>query len=176
MAASGALHGLTCCSLKELYGSVSNDSRTLRGLKDLVPDLEKVVKLQYASASQFKSLCVISLSLKSNLLVFFAAQRKSNQLKRFAKSSDEYYCSLFVLCLCQLHRSNVGNVMWFNRRPWFDSSATGRNGCRRNSQLGIKMTVSRPVIIWHRQLLSRSLWNVLARKMRHNSNSINIQW
>ncbi|PWA25340.1 hypothetical protein CCH79_00005163 [Gambusia affinis] len=36
---------LTCCSLKELYGSVSNDSRTLRGLKDLVPDLEKVVKL-----------------------------------------------------------------------------------------------------------------------------------
>uniref|UniRef100_A0A8C6Q5B3 Rap guanine nucleotide exchange factor 4 n=1 Tax=Nothobranchius furzeri TaxID=105023 RepID=A0A8C6Q5B3_NOTFU len=33
--------------LEELYGSASNDSRTLRGMKDLIPDLEKVVKLQY---------------------------------------------------------------------------------------------------------------------------------
>uniref|UniRef100_A0AAX7UFP9 Rap guanine nucleotide exchange factor (GEF) 4 n=1 Tax=Astatotilapia calliptera TaxID=8154 RepID=A0AAX7UFP9_ASTCA len=33
--------------LEELYGSLSNDSRMLRALKDLVPDLEKVVKLQY---------------------------------------------------------------------------------------------------------------------------------
>uniref|UniRef100_A0A4W5RJD4 Rap guanine nucleotide exchange factor 4 n=1 Tax=Hucho hucho TaxID=62062 RepID=A0A4W5RJD4_9TELE len=36
--------------LEELYGSVSsvsNDSRILRALKDFVPDLEKVVKLQY---------------------------------------------------------------------------------------------------------------------------------
>uniref|UniRef100_A0A6Q2XSU6 Rap guanine nucleotide exchange factor 4 n=1 Tax=Esox lucius TaxID=8010 RepID=A0A6Q2XSU6_ESOLU len=32
--------------LEELYGSVSNDSRILRALKDFVPDLEKVVKLQ----------------------------------------------------------------------------------------------------------------------------------
>uniref|UniRef100_A0A3Q1GNU4 Rap guanine nucleotide exchange factor 4 n=1 Tax=Acanthochromis polyacanthus TaxID=80966 RepID=A0A3Q1GNU4_9TELE len=33
--------------LEELYGSLSNDSRMLRALKDLVPDLEKIVKLQY---------------------------------------------------------------------------------------------------------------------------------
>uniref|UniRef100_A0A674D3H7 Rap guanine nucleotide exchange factor 4b n=1 Tax=Salmo trutta TaxID=8032 RepID=A0A674D3H7_SALTR len=33
--------------LEELYGSVSSDSRILRALKDFVPDLEKVVKLQY---------------------------------------------------------------------------------------------------------------------------------
>uniref|UniRef100_A0A3B4UMR8 Rap guanine nucleotide exchange factor 4b n=1 Tax=Seriola dumerili TaxID=41447 RepID=A0A3B4UMR8_SERDU len=32
--------------LEELYGSLSNDSRMLRALKDLVPDLEKIVKLQ----------------------------------------------------------------------------------------------------------------------------------
>uniref|UniRef100_A0A3Q2UM88 Rap guanine nucleotide exchange factor 4b n=1 Tax=Fundulus heteroclitus TaxID=8078 RepID=A0A3Q2UM88_FUNHE len=38
--------------LEELYGSVSNDSRTLRGLKDLVLDLEKVVKLQYFGRGQ----------------------------------------------------------------------------------------------------------------------------
>uniref|UniRef100_A0A4W6EW55 Rap guanine nucleotide exchange factor 4b n=1 Tax=Lates calcarifer TaxID=8187 RepID=A0A4W6EW55_LATCA len=35
--------------LEELYGSLSNDSRMLRALKDLVPDLEKIVKLQYVS-------------------------------------------------------------------------------------------------------------------------------
>uniref|UniRef100_A0A665VWV2 Zgc:171558 n=1 Tax=Echeneis naucrates TaxID=173247 RepID=A0A665VWV2_ECHNA len=35
--------------LEELYGSLSNDSRMLRALKDLVPDLEKIVKLQYDS-------------------------------------------------------------------------------------------------------------------------------
>uniref|UniRef100_A0A3Q1BKD8 Rap guanine nucleotide exchange factor (GEF) 4 n=1 Tax=Amphiprion ocellaris TaxID=80972 RepID=A0A3Q1BKD8_AMPOC len=33
--------------LEELYGSLSNDSRMLRALKDLVPDLEKIVKFQY---------------------------------------------------------------------------------------------------------------------------------
>ncbi|KAJ0011728.1 hypothetical protein NQD34_012703 [Periophthalmus magnuspinnatus] len=33
--------------LEELYGSVSNDSRVLRALKDLAADLEKVVKIQY---------------------------------------------------------------------------------------------------------------------------------
>lgn len=31
---------------QELYSSLSNDSRMLRALKDLAPDLEKVVKLQ----------------------------------------------------------------------------------------------------------------------------------
>uniref|UniRef100_A0A7N6BCN6 Rap guanine nucleotide exchange factor (GEF) 4 n=1 Tax=Anabas testudineus TaxID=64144 RepID=A0A7N6BCN6_ANATE len=33
--------------LEELYGSLSNDSRMLRALKDLAPDLEKIVKSQY---------------------------------------------------------------------------------------------------------------------------------
>lgn len=32
--------------LQELYGSLSNDSRVLRALKDFVPDLEKIVQLQ----------------------------------------------------------------------------------------------------------------------------------
>ncbi|XP_071232252.1 rap guanine nucleotide exchange factor 4-like isoform X1 [Salvelinus alpinus] len=36
--------------LEELYGSVSNDSRILRALKDFVPDLEKVVKLHSEEA------------------------------------------------------------------------------------------------------------------------------
>uniref|UniRef100_A0A672ISN3 Zgc:171558 n=1 Tax=Salarias fasciatus TaxID=181472 RepID=A0A672ISN3_SALFA len=46
--------------LEELYGSLSNDSRMLRALKDLVPDLEKVVKLQYVYRfSHCKSLTLI---------------------------------------------------------------------------------------------------------------------
>lgn len=36
-------------SPQELYGSLSNDSRMLRALKDLLPDVEKIVKLQYVS-------------------------------------------------------------------------------------------------------------------------------
>ncbi|KAM7379160.1 hypothetical protein PAMP_004730 [Pampus punctatissimus] len=39
----------TISFLEELYGSLSNDSRMLRALKDLVLDLEKVIKLQYVS-------------------------------------------------------------------------------------------------------------------------------
>uniref|UniRef100_A0A7N9AS25 Rap guanine nucleotide exchange factor 4 n=1 Tax=Mastacembelus armatus TaxID=205130 RepID=A0A7N9AS25_9TELE len=42
--------------LEELYGSLSNDSRMLRALKDLVPDLEKIVKLQYVSQLLHKTL------------------------------------------------------------------------------------------------------------------------
>uniref|UniRef100_A0A8D0D8Z5 Rap guanine nucleotide exchange factor 4 n=1 Tax=Sander lucioperca TaxID=283035 RepID=A0A8D0D8Z5_SANLU len=42
--------------LEELYGSLSNDSRVLRALKDFVPDLEKVVKLQYVSQLLHKTL------------------------------------------------------------------------------------------------------------------------
>ncbi|XP_034742864.1 rap guanine nucleotide exchange factor 4-like isoform X2 [Etheostoma cragini] len=40
--------------LEELYGSVSNDSRVLRALKDFVPDLEKVVKLHSEEAKSIK--------------------------------------------------------------------------------------------------------------------------
>ncbi|MED6235471.1 hypothetical protein ATANTOWER_027100 [Ataeniobius toweri] len=45
--------------LEELYGSVSNDSRTLRGLKDLVPDLEKVVKLHSEEVKSTKKKTLI---------------------------------------------------------------------------------------------------------------------
>ncbi|KAK5608172.1 Rap guanine nucleotide exchange factor 4 [Crenichthys baileyi] len=45
--------------LEELYGSVFNDSRTLRGLKDLVPDLEKVVKLHSEEVKSTKKKTVI---------------------------------------------------------------------------------------------------------------------
>uniref|UniRef100_A0A6Q2YMR2 Rap guanine nucleotide exchange factor (GEF) 4 n=1 Tax=Esox lucius TaxID=8010 RepID=A0A6Q2YMR2_ESOLU len=41
--------------LEELYGSVSNDSRILRALKDFVPDLEKVVKLQCNISEDIKT-------------------------------------------------------------------------------------------------------------------------
>ncbi|XP_078119802.1 rap guanine nucleotide exchange factor 4-like isoform X3 [Sander vitreus] len=40
--------------LEELYGSLSNDSRVLRALKDFVPDLEKVVKLHSEEAKSIK--------------------------------------------------------------------------------------------------------------------------
>uniref|UniRef100_A0A669CS43 Rap guanine nucleotide exchange factor 4b n=1 Tax=Oreochromis niloticus TaxID=8128 RepID=A0A669CS43_ORENI len=44
--------------LEELYGSLSNDSRMLRALKDLVPDLEKVVKLQYIRSCHIPYHCI----------------------------------------------------------------------------------------------------------------------
>ncbi|XP_051252435.1 rap guanine nucleotide exchange factor 4-like isoform X5 [Dicentrarchus labrax] len=40
--------------LEELYGSLSNDSRMMRALKDLVPDLEKVVKFHSEEAKSAK--------------------------------------------------------------------------------------------------------------------------
>uniref|UniRef100_A0A8C2XJ64 Rap guanine nucleotide exchange factor 4b n=1 Tax=Cyclopterus lumpus TaxID=8103 RepID=A0A8C2XJ64_CYCLU len=45
--------------LEELYGSLSNDSRILRALKDLVPDLEKVVKLHSEEAKSLKKKTLI---------------------------------------------------------------------------------------------------------------------
>uniref|UniRef100_A0A8C4NNV1 Rap guanine nucleotide exchange factor 4 n=1 Tax=Dicentrarchus labrax TaxID=13489 RepID=A0A8C4NNV1_DICLA len=48
--------GSSSLSLQELYGSLSNDSRMMRALKDLVPDLEKVVKFQYVSQLLHKTL------------------------------------------------------------------------------------------------------------------------
>uniref|UniRef100_M4AXN8 Rap guanine nucleotide exchange factor 4b n=1 Tax=Xiphophorus maculatus TaxID=8083 RepID=M4AXN8_XIPMA len=76
--------------LEELYGSVSNDSRTLRGLKDLVPDLEKVVKLQYASSSQFKS-------LSKTLIRQFSNGEERLQKKQPIRNQDDIllkvYCS-----------------------------------------------------------------------------------
>uniref|UniRef100_A0A3B3UEZ4 Rap guanine nucleotide exchange factor 4b n=1 Tax=Poecilia latipinna TaxID=48699 RepID=A0A3B3UEZ4_9TELE len=79
--------------LEELYGSVSNDSRTLRGLKDLVPDLEKVVKLQYASDSRFKSLSVIS----KTLIRQFSNGEERLQKKQPIRNQDDIllkvYCS-----------------------------------------------------------------------------------
>ncbi|XP_078119800.1 rap guanine nucleotide exchange factor 4-like isoform X1 [Sander vitreus] len=45
--------------LEELYGSLSNDSRVLRALKDFVPDLEKVVKLHSEEAKSIKKKTLI---------------------------------------------------------------------------------------------------------------------
>ncbi|XP_054480988.1 rap guanine nucleotide exchange factor 4-like isoform X4 [Anoplopoma fimbria] len=45
--------------LEELYGSLSNDSRILRGLKDFVPDLEKIVKLHSEEAKSIKKKTLI---------------------------------------------------------------------------------------------------------------------
>ncbi|XP_068558766.1 rap guanine nucleotide exchange factor 4-like isoform X1 [Cebidichthys violaceus] len=45
--------------LEELYGSLSNDSRILRALKDLVPDLEKFVKLHSEEAKSIKKKTLI---------------------------------------------------------------------------------------------------------------------
>uniref|UniRef100_A0A3Q3RCM9 Rap guanine nucleotide exchange factor (GEF) 4 n=1 Tax=Monopterus albus TaxID=43700 RepID=A0A3Q3RCM9_MONAL len=45
------------------YSCVSNDSRMLRALKDLVPDLENIVKLQYVSKLLHVQLCLDGLFL-----------------------------------------------------------------------------------------------------------------
>uniref|UniRef100_A0AAQ4NY21 Rap guanine nucleotide exchange factor (GEF) 4 n=1 Tax=Gasterosteus aculeatus aculeatus TaxID=481459 RepID=A0AAQ4NY21_GASAC len=45
--------------LEELYGSLSNDSRILRALKDFVPDLEKIVKSHSEEAKSMKKKTLI---------------------------------------------------------------------------------------------------------------------
>ncbi|XP_038126954.1 rap guanine nucleotide exchange factor 4-like isoform X1 [Cyprinodon tularosa] len=74
--------------LEELYGSVSNDSRTLRGLKDLVPDLEKVVKLHSEEAKATK---------KKTLIRQFSNGEERLQKKQPIRNQDDIllkvYCS-----------------------------------------------------------------------------------
>uniref|UniRef100_A0A087XZR9 Rap guanine nucleotide exchange factor 4b n=1 Tax=Poecilia formosa TaxID=48698 RepID=A0A087XZR9_POEFO len=74
--------------LEELYGSVSNDSRTLRGLKDLVPDLEKVVKLHSEEVKSAK---------KKTLIRQFSNGEERLQKKQPIRNQDDIllkvYCS-----------------------------------------------------------------------------------
>ncbi|CAJ1071995.1 rap guanine nucleotide exchange factor 4-like isoform X2 [Xyrichtys novacula] len=74
--------------LEELYGSVSNDSRILRALKDLVPDLEKVVKLHSEEAKGTK---------KKTLIRQFSNGEERLQKKQPIRNQDDIllkvYCS-----------------------------------------------------------------------------------
>lgn len=74
--------------LEELYGSLSNDSRMLRALKDLVPDLEKVVKLHSEEAKATK---------KKTLIRQFSNGEERLQKKQPIRNQDDIllkvYCS-----------------------------------------------------------------------------------
>ncbi|XP_075339771.1 rap guanine nucleotide exchange factor 4-like isoform X1 [Odontesthes bonariensis] len=74
--------------LEELYGSVANDSRMLRGLKDLVPDLEKAVKLHSEEAKSTK---------KKTLIRQFSNGEERLQKKQPIRNQDDIllkvYCS-----------------------------------------------------------------------------------
>ncbi|KAM9349373.1 rap guanine nucleotide exchange factor 4-like [Symphorus nematophorus] len=74
--------------LEELYGSLSNDSRMLRALKDLVPDLEKVVKLHSEEAKSTK---------KKTLIRQFSNGEERLQKKQPIRNQDDIllkvYCS-----------------------------------------------------------------------------------
>uniref|UniRef100_A0A3B4ZPH5 Rap guanine nucleotide exchange factor 4-like n=1 Tax=Stegastes partitus TaxID=144197 RepID=A0A3B4ZPH5_9TELE len=74
--------------LEELYGSLSNDSRMLRALKDLVPDLEKVVKLHSEEAKSAK---------KKTLIRQFSNGEERLQKKQPIRNQDDIllkvYCS-----------------------------------------------------------------------------------
>ncbi|XP_059199765.1 rap guanine nucleotide exchange factor 4-like isoform X1 [Centropristis striata] len=74
--------------LEELYVSLSNDSRILRALKDLVPDLEKVVKLHSEEAKASK---------KKTLIRQFSNGEERLQKKQPIRNQDDIllkvYCS-----------------------------------------------------------------------------------
>ncbi|KAL7386963.1 hypothetical protein ABVT39_016235 [Epinephelus coioides] len=74
--------------LEELYGSLSNDSRMLRALKDLVPDLEKIVKLHSEEAKSTK---------KKTLIRQFSNGEERLQKKQPIRNHDDIllkvYCS-----------------------------------------------------------------------------------
>ncbi|KAF7661511.1 hypothetical protein LDENG_00258910, partial [Lucifuga dentata] len=74
--------------LEELYGNVSNDSRILRALKDLVPDLEKVVKLHSEEAKATR---------KKTLIRQFSNGEERLQKKQPIRNQDDIllkvYCS-----------------------------------------------------------------------------------
>ncbi|XP_033838161.1 rap guanine nucleotide exchange factor 4-like [Periophthalmus magnuspinnatus] len=74
--------------LEELYGSVSNDSRVLRALKDLAADLEKVVKIHSEEAKATK---------KKTLIRQFSNGEERLQKKQPIRNQDDIllkvYCS-----------------------------------------------------------------------------------
>ncbi|XP_071778198.1 rap guanine nucleotide exchange factor 4-like isoform X2 [Centroberyx gerrardi] len=76
--------------LEELYGSVSNDSRMLRALKDFVPDLEKVVKLHSEEAKTTKK-------VHDTLIRQFSNGEERLQKKQPIRNHDDIllkvYCS-----------------------------------------------------------------------------------
>ncbi|XP_041804434.1 rap guanine nucleotide exchange factor 4-like [Chelmon rostratus] len=72
--------------LEELYGSLSNDSRTLRALKDLVPDLEKVVKLHSEEAKSTK---------KKTLIRQFSNGEERLQKKQPIRNQDDILLKVY---------------------------------------------------------------------------------
>uniref|UniRef100_A0A3P8W322 Rap guanine nucleotide exchange factor 4b n=1 Tax=Cynoglossus semilaevis TaxID=244447 RepID=A0A3P8W322_CYNSE len=74
--------------LEELYGSLSNDSRVLRALKDFVPDLEKIVQLHSEEAKATK---------KKTLIRQFSNGEERLQKKQPIRNQDDIllkvYCS-----------------------------------------------------------------------------------
>ncbi|XP_076600444.1 rap guanine nucleotide exchange factor 4-like isoform X1 [Chaetodon auriga] len=72
--------------LEELYGSLSTDSRTLRALKDLVPDLEKVVKLHSEEAKSSK---------KKTLIRQFSNGEERLQKKQPIRNQDDILLKVY---------------------------------------------------------------------------------
>uniref|UniRef100_A0A8C7NWQ0 Rap guanine nucleotide exchange factor 4 n=1 Tax=Oncorhynchus mykiss TaxID=8022 RepID=A0A8C7NWQ0_ONCMY len=82
--------------LEELYGSVSNDSRILRALKDFVPDLEKVVKLQYVKLTSNLHGDLNPIILKKVLTQFSNGDEKLVKTQPIRNCDDillKVYCS-----------------------------------------------------------------------------------
>nr|XP_020471636.1 rap guanine nucleotide exchange factor 4-like [Monopterus albus] len=72
--------------LEELYESVSNDSRMLRALKDLVPDLENIVKLHSEEAKSSK---------KKTLIRQFSNGEERLQKKQPMRNQDDILLKVF---------------------------------------------------------------------------------
>uniref|UniRef100_A0A3B3RRE0 Rap guanine nucleotide exchange factor 4 n=1 Tax=Paramormyrops kingsleyae TaxID=1676925 RepID=A0A3B3RRE0_9TELE len=75
--------------LEELYMSVSDDSRTIPTLKDLLPELEKVVKRQYV--------CPLPLVCSKAVLRQFNTGEERLQRQQPIKSNDEMLLKIYCL-------------------------------------------------------------------------------
>ncbi|XP_041752519.1 rap guanine nucleotide exchange factor 4 isoform X2 [Coregonus clupeaformis] len=82
--------------LEELYGSVSNDSRILRALKDFVPDLEKVVKLHSEEAKLKKKVLLREFSNGDERLVKKQPIRNCDEILLKVYCSDHTYTTIRV--------------------------------------------------------------------------------
>lgn len=139
---------------QELYGSITNDSRMLRALKDLVPDVEKIATFQLvSSASTFNIKLFYYCFFDPTLVTFMywvifctfsfshvVVQKNPNHQKRYVQTTVYF----FFKCIKMLPHSDVDTEMLpcdLNRNPLYDNSATERKGCRRSNPLGIMMTV-----------------------------------
>ncbi|XP_042184868.1 rap guanine nucleotide exchange factor 4-like isoform X2 [Oncorhynchus tshawytscha] len=81
--------------LEELYGSVSNDSRILRALKDFVPDLEKVVKL-HSEEAKVKKKVLTQFSNGDEKLVKTQPIRNCDDILLKVYCSDHTYTTIRV--------------------------------------------------------------------------------